>query len=711
MPTIKDIARAAGVSHATVSNVLNHKGNVSAQKVKLVLDAAKAMGYRVNEAASTLRSGSARLLAVILPDTSDGLYDDLYASLSRAASENGYATLLRLTANLPGAEYRAIQDVLSARAACVVVVTSLPDPKTSYAPLLQAGVEVVFALRGGFEGCLTAGFDMDAAAQAIAARVLRDGPAESIAVMTNMVHYPAEAAFRTAFLASVQPGGRTITCVQSISSQYGRQAFSLFRGRAPEVIVTTCEEMAMAAVRAGALLGCRPRIYTLAPKRLMRPTQYAAYQLNYRRLGYAIGRMLTCEGEEKRPLIGDMSGFAPEPFPRSGAVRRRRLSLLTADTPVVSALTSLAPRLKRDTGLELSVTTLPTQEVSRAFSRPELIARFDMARMDLGLMNAWAAELFAPLDALRIDVERMLGQMLPGIADEYASVEGRYYALPFDPGCHLLFFREDLFQDQRFQREYYEIFREPLRIPRDADAFVRTAQFMDAASAKAGSARRGAIITRRASECISDLISLSADGAWPRLTEEDLEGYVRRRRTLEKCAAVVRDGSWNSAVSRFAQGESALLIAHSNYARHLADEPLSRVSGRVSFARAPGGRGFLGGGVIGVLAASRRREEAAVFLDWLLSRENSGLVALLSGCSPWAEAYDNEELLGIYPWLGAVREGLRSGVRRHIFASMGRPFDNMAVEKEIARVCALAVAGELSPSQAAGRINDMRLFS
>ena len=207
MPTIKDIARAAGVSHATVSNVLNHKGNVSAQKVKLVLDAAKAMGYRVNEAASTLRSGSARLLAVILPDTSDGLYDDLYASLSRAASENGYATLLRLTANLPGAEYRAIQDVLSARAACVVVVTSLPDPKTSYAPLLQAGVEVVFALRGGFEGCLTAGFDMDAAAQAIAARVLRDGPAESIAVMTNMVHYPAEAAFRTAFLASVQPGG------------------------------------------------------------------------------------------------------------------------------------------------------------------------------------------------------------------------------------------------------------------------------------------------------------------------------------------------------------------------------------------------------------------------------------------------------------------------------------------------------------------------
>ena len=42
MPTIKDIAREAGVSHGTVSNVINGRGNVSVEKIQLVWQAAEA---------------------------------------------------------------------------------------------------------------------------------------------------------------------------------------------------------------------------------------------------------------------------------------------------------------------------------------------------------------------------------------------------------------------------------------------------------------------------------------------------------------------------------------------------------------------------------------------------------------------------------------------------------------------------------------------
>lgn len=55
MPTIKDIAAKAGVSHGTVSNVLNKKGNVSAEKIQLVERIAKEMGYKMNVQAQQLR--------------------------------------------------------------------------------------------------------------------------------------------------------------------------------------------------------------------------------------------------------------------------------------------------------------------------------------------------------------------------------------------------------------------------------------------------------------------------------------------------------------------------------------------------------------------------------------------------------------------------------------------------------------------------------
>ena len=67
VPTIKDIAREAGVSHGTVSNVINGRGNVSVEKIQLVWQAAEKLGYQVNARAQSLRQGRSRSIAVILP--------------------------------------------------------------------------------------------------------------------------------------------------------------------------------------------------------------------------------------------------------------------------------------------------------------------------------------------------------------------------------------------------------------------------------------------------------------------------------------------------------------------------------------------------------------------------------------------------------------------------------------------------------------------
>ena len=74
MPTINDIAKEAGVSHGTVSNVLNKTGKVSIEKIQLVENAIKKLGYVPNVQAQRLRQGSPNTIAVILPSLKEAKY-------------------------------------------------------------------------------------------------------------------------------------------------------------------------------------------------------------------------------------------------------------------------------------------------------------------------------------------------------------------------------------------------------------------------------------------------------------------------------------------------------------------------------------------------------------------------------------------------------------------------------------------------------------
>ena len=62
MPTIKDVAREAGVSTATVSYVLNASGNVSAETRQRVVAAVERLGYRPSVIARGLKAGQSRMI-------------------------------------------------------------------------------------------------------------------------------------------------------------------------------------------------------------------------------------------------------------------------------------------------------------------------------------------------------------------------------------------------------------------------------------------------------------------------------------------------------------------------------------------------------------------------------------------------------------------------------------------------------------------------
>lgn len=99
--TILDVARAAQVSTATVSRALSAPGKVSERTRETVLEAVRATGYRVNQAARNLRMQRAGAILVLVPNLGKPFYSGILAGISDGFAGSDYAVLITDTENNP----------------------------------------------------------------------------------------------------------------------------------------------------------------------------------------------------------------------------------------------------------------------------------------------------------------------------------------------------------------------------------------------------------------------------------------------------------------------------------------------------------------------------------------------------------------------------------------------------------------------------------
>lgn len=86
MATIRDVAKLAGVSVATVSRVINEKGYVHEDTVKQVKEAIEELRYRPNSAAKPLFKENSTIIALLV----DNLYDPSNITLLHCIEEIAY---------------------------------------------------------------------------------------------------------------------------------------------------------------------------------------------------------------------------------------------------------------------------------------------------------------------------------------------------------------------------------------------------------------------------------------------------------------------------------------------------------------------------------------------------------------------------------------------------------------------------------------------
>lgn len=111
MPTVRDVAKLAGVSISTVSRALSMPHMVNPGTRALVITAAEELGYQPNAAAQGLRSGVTKNIGLVIPDLENPFFATITKGVQARARNEGYAVFiadsdedaeleLRLIANL-----------------------------------------------------------------------------------------------------------------------------------------------------------------------------------------------------------------------------------------------------------------------------------------------------------------------------------------------------------------------------------------------------------------------------------------------------------------------------------------------------------------------------------------------------------------------------------------------------------------------------------
>lgn len=196
VPSIRDVARLAGVSHQTVSRVLNNHPSIRPETKKRVQDAIGVLDYKPNAAARALVTSRTRTIGVLAATVGEFGPTASIASIEEAARAEGYAvTTLNLPATTPEAIGDAIRQLKGEQVSGIVALA----PQVRVFNVLRGmaiGVPLVSLQTASGEDGFTISADQVAGAHAITAHLISLGHTDILHVAGPQDWIEAESRMR-----------------------------------------------------------------------------------------------------------------------------------------------------------------------------------------------------------------------------------------------------------------------------------------------------------------------------------------------------------------------------------------------------------------------------------------------------------------------------------------------------------------------------------
>jgi multiple sugar transport system substrate-binding protein len=683
MATMKDVAKLAKVSQGTVSNVLNNRGNVSAEKIKLVKNAAKKLDYSLNAQAQQLRHSSnlTNTVAFILPNIIEDKYAAFFTSAQKRFQDLNYNAMLFVTDDSPYLEECAINTVVSMRACAVISVSCLDAGSKLYQALIQIGTSLIFAERKPPASYNYIGFDYLAAGRDIGEALSRKGY-ESIGIFMGNSRFSNEADFEKGIRGAFAGKGRGSANIHTRNSSYATSiisAFSLLSTEsAIEAVVCSNRNICNSVFQACSINSARndPAIYSLVHRRENIPNERVVqYCLDYSLLGYEASQQIigwlgnssndnaaVSPSNEALCRILPANGFG---ISRSVSFSTAKLTLnvLMAISNSTDALRYITPKFEKETGIRINFVTLPLADLTETLAQMPYSEGFDVIRTNVTSTPYFPLDALIPIETSRF--MKMTATMMLRPVRLFSYIAQTPYAIPFDIGFNFQIYRKDLFEDSICQRLFFETFGTRLELPKNDKEYNTICRFFSRAHnpespveyGTTGIVNENTTIVYAFYNRYQLLGAKFFDGSGnlcfdKRIATQAIALYCDMLSFSLRASDASRK---EIPVLNFLEGKTAIEYITAAYASFLADLKKNQIRGRIGFTRSPNLSTF-GGGALAVPRKSKHPDEAMQFIEWACGEDQAYLFTLLGGISPHRHVYQDHEILQLYPWFTLIAE-------------------------------------------------------
>ncbi len=244
MVGIKDVAREAGVSVGTVSNVINRPDVVSTDIRVRVIAAIQHLGYVRSESARQLRAGRSRMMAMLVLDMANPFFVEIARGADRVARDAGFGVMMCNSSQDPEAEADYLSLFAEQRVRGVLVVPTDAD-LPHFARLRRQNIPYVLVDRVASSADTCSASVDDIAGGELAARHLVRAGHTSIAYISGPASLAQCRDRRTGALAAIAeaglpPSALSVLEVDQMTVASGRDAGSRLLGLASRPTAVFC---------------------------------------------------------------------------------------------------------------------------------------------------------------------------------------------------------------------------------------------------------------------------------------------------------------------------------------------------------------------------------------------------------------------------------------------------------------------------------------